>query len=276
MLRSPCGTAPELKKGVSVTEAKLALVTGGASGIGEATARRFAQGGYRVVIADRNVERGMEVANEIVASSGSAAFEEVDLAEAATVDALAKTVLEFHGVPDVLVNSGGVLQNAVRILDMDMVEFDRVLQINLRGTVLVSRVFGSKMCQLGRGSIVQLCSLTTYRASAQVAYACSKTSLKMLTEIMAAEFGPKGVRVNAVAPGYTLTPAMQARMDSGERDPKMIVDRAALGRFVQSEEVAETIFFLCSPAASAITGITLPVDCGWLATTAYQSYAAQP
>jgi NAD(P)-dependent dehydrogenase (short-subunit alcohol dehydrogenase family) len=259
-----------------MAEPKLALVTGGANGIGEATARRFARGGYRVVIADRNVERGRQVADEIVACGGSAMFEHVNLAEAASVDALAKTVLKSHGVPDTLVNSGGILQNAVRILDMDMAEFDQVLQINLRGTVLVSRVFGSKMCQLGRGSIVQLCSLTTYRASAQVAYAMSKTSLKMLTEIMAAEFGPKGVRVNAVAPGYTLTPAMQARIDSGERDSKMIVDKAALGRFVQSDEVAETIFFLCSPAASAITGITLPVDCGWLATTAYQSYAAQP
>lgn len=121
-----------------------------------------------------------------------------------------------------------------------------------------------------------MASLTTYRPSGQPAYAMGKVSIKMMTEIMATEFGPSGVRVNAVAPGYVLTPAMQARIDSRLRDPKLILEKSALRRFVQPADVGAAIFFLCSDAASAITGVTLPIDCGWLATSAYTSYAAVP
>ena len=146
----------------------------------------------------------------------------------------------------------------------------------MRGTLLVNQAFGRRMTKPARGSIVNMCSLTTYRASGQPAYAPAKAALKMMTEIMAAEFGPSGVRVNAVAPGYMLTPAMQARIDTGQRDPQAILDKSALRRLVQPADVGEAIFFLCSDAASAITGVTLPVDCGWLARSAYTAYAAQP
>jgi NAD(P)-dependent dehydrogenase (short-subunit alcohol dehydrogenase family) len=98
----------------------------------------------------------------------------------------------------------------------------------------------------------------------------------MMTEVLAAELGPRGVRVNAVAPGYVLTPAMQARIDSGQRDPRLMVERSALRRLVQPADVAEAILFLCSDAASAITGVMLPIDCGWLAASAYGAYAAVP
>jgi NAD(P)-dependent dehydrogenase (short-subunit alcohol dehydrogenase family) len=132
------------------------------------------------------------------------------------------------------------------------------------------------MCAAGLGAIVNLCSLTSFRPSGQPAYAVGKAGLLMLTQVMAAEFGPHGVRVNAVAPGYTMTPAMQARIDSGQRDPTLVVARSALGRFVEPREVGDAILFLCSDKASAITGITLPIDCGWLATSSYTAYAAQP
>jgi NAD(P)-dependent dehydrogenase (short-subunit alcohol dehydrogenase family) len=254
----------------------LAVVTGGASGIGEATARRFAASGYRVVIGDINAVRGESVAAELRRAGSDVTFYEVDLASDATIASFAKDVLAQHGIPDTLVNSAGILQNAVRVLDMNIAGFDRLWEVNVRGTVLMSQALGSQMCAAGRGSIIQLCSLTTFRASAQVGYAVGKAGLKMLTEIMAAEWGPKGVRVNAVAPGYTLTPAMQARIDSGERNPEAVIHKSALRRFVAPSEVADTIFFLCSPQASAITGVTLPIDCGWLVTTAYGSYAAQP
>jgi NAD(P)-dependent dehydrogenase (short-subunit alcohol dehydrogenase family) len=260
----------------NMTEGRnLAVVTGGASGIGEATARRFAESGYPVIIGDIDEARGGKVAADLVARGLSATFYRVDLAQEEDVAAFASRVASAHGVAEILVNSGGLLQNAVRVLEMDMAEFDRLWQVNVRGTLLASRAFGAGMCAAGRGSIVNLCSLTSFRASAQVAYGVGKAGLKMLTEIMAADFGPKGVRVNAVAPGYTLTPAMQGRIDRGERNADLVVERSALRRFVSPAEVADTIFFLCSPQAAAITGVTLPVDCGWLAATAYQSYAAQ-
>lgn len=250
---------------------KVVVVTGGASGIGEATARRFAAGGWVVEIADKNASRGKQISVEL-----DAAYETLDVADEAEVNAYAALVLARRGRIDAVVNSAGVLQNAVRITEMELAEFDRIHAINVRGTLLVNRVFGAAMQAAGGGAIVNMGSLTTYRPSGQPAYAMGKASIKMLTEIMAAEFGPRGVRVNAVAPGYVLTPAMQARIDSGQRDPKLIVEKAALRRFVQPADVGEAIWFLCSDAASAITGVTLPVDCGWLATSAYTAYAAVP
>ncbi|MBN9364754.1 MULTISPECIES: SDR family oxidoreductase [unclassified Devosia] len=250
---------------------KVVVVTGGASGIGEATARRFAAGGWTVEIADQNASRGKQICLEL-----DATYEALDVADEASVKAYAAAVLQRRGQVDAVVNSAGVLQNAVRITEMEMAEFDRIHAINVRGTLLVNRAFGAAMSAAGSGAIVNMGSLTTYRPSGQPAYAMGKASIKMLTEIMAAEFGPSGVRVNAVAPGYVLTPAMQARIDSGQRDPKLIVEKAALRRFVQPADVGEAIWFLCSEAAGAITGVTLPVDCGWLATSAYTAYAAVP
>lgn len=257
-------------------ERKVVVVTGGASGIGEATARRFGQGGYHVVVADVNDERGKAVVKDMQQSGASADYLSVDVSSEEHVQLFAAAVLEQHGTPDALVNSGGILQNAVRLLEADVAELDRLYDINVRGTLLVSRAFGGAMCKDGRGAIINLCSMTTYRPSAQVGYAIGKAGLKMLTEVMAAEWGPSGVRVNAVAPGYTLTPAMQARIDSGERDPDAVIEKSALRRFVKPSEVADTIFFLCSPEASAITGTTLPIDCGWLVRSAYLAYASQP
>ncbi|RQR35477.1 SDR family NAD(P)-dependent oxidoreductase [Burkholderia sp. Bp9143] len=258
------------------THSNLVVVTGGASGIGEATARRFAAAGSRVVIGDVNEGRGQQIASELREAGRDVVFYSVDLASDESIGQFAGTILKSHGVPDALVNSGGILQNARRLLEMDIAEFDRLMDINVRGTLQASRAFGAAMCERGKGAIVNLCSLTTYRPSAQIGYAVGKAGLRMLTEVMAAEWGSKGVRVNAVAPGYTLTPAMQARIESGERDPSAVIDKSALGRFVDPAEVADAIFFLCSAEAAAITGVTLPVDCGWLVRTAYLSYASQP
>ncbi|MGR3908351.1 SDR family oxidoreductase [Burkholderia sp. SR8] len=258
------------------THSNLIVVTGGASGIGEAAARRFAAAGWRVVIGDLNAERGESVASELREAGQNVVFLPVDVASDQSIEQFAGAILESLGVPDALVNSGGILQNAVRLLEMNVAEFDRLMDINVRGTLLVSRAFGAAMCDSGKGAIINLCSMTTYRPSAQIGYAVGKAGLKTLTEVMAAEWGPKGVRVNAVAPGYTLTPAMQARIDSGERDPKAVIEKSALRRFVSPSEVADAIFFLCSEQASAITGVTLPIDCGWLVTTAYSAFASQP
>lgn len=258
------------------TEGKIAVVTGGASGIGEATARRMAAAGYTVVIGDINAERGEAVATSIGEARGRARFLQLDLSDAEAVDAFAEQVLREHGTADALVNSGGLLQNAVTIADMDIAEFDRIWQVNVRGSLLASRAFGRSMAAAGRGSIITLCSLTSLRASPQPAYGMGKAALMMMTEIMAAELGPHGVRVNAVAPGYTMTPAMRQRIDRGERDPAGVIAKSAIRRFVEPDEVADAILFLCSEAASAITGATLPIDCGWLAYSAYDAYAAKP
>lgn len=252
-----------------------AVITGGASGIGEATARRLAKDDIRVTIVDVNAARGAAVSADIVGVGGKAEFRLLDISSEEAVDALAAAVF-VDGPVDILVSSAGILQDAVRLHDLDMTEFDRIIAINLRGTVLACRAFGRHMCAAQAGSIVNLCSLTSLIASPQPAYGMSKAALKIMTESLAAEYGPSNVRVNAVAPGYTLTPAMQQRIDEGARDPMKMIEQAALRRMVSTDEVAEVIAFLSSDRASAITGAVLPVDCGFLVGSAYQAYATQP
>lgn len=254
----------------------LVIVTGGASGIGEATLRKFVSAGWRTVSADVNTERGNAIAEELSALGAKHEFVRLDVSDENAVDQFASDVYAKHGPVAAVVNSGGVLQNAIRITDMPIADFDRIIDINLRGSVLMGKAFGRRMSETGGGSIVNLCSLTSFQATPQPAYGMSKAAVKMLTEQMAAEFGPKGVRVNAVAPGYTLTPAMKQRIDSGQRDPATIIAKSALRKFVEPKDVGEAIFFLCSSAASAITGATLPVDAGWLVYSVYSAAAAQP
>lgn len=255
------------------TSSPLAVVTGGASGIGEASVRGFVSAGWRVVIADINDERGKAIAAELGAA---VSYRHLDVSNEQAVTQFKEAVYAEHGPVSALVNSGGILQNATKVTKMPVEEFDRIIDVNLRGTMLTARAFGEEMAQSGGGSIVNLCSLTTFQPWPQPAYAMSKSALKMLTEIMAAELGPQGVRVNAVAPGYTMTEAMKSRIDRGERDPSVVISRSALRRFVEPREVADAILFLCSPSASAITGITMPIDAGWLVYTSYMSAAARP
>ena len=252
---------------------QVAVITGGASGIGEAAARRFVEAGWSVVIGDNNEARGLAVATEL---GQAVRFLKLDVASEDDVKRFCSDVYRLHANVDTVVNSAGLLQNPVRIADLDMAEFDHIHAVNVRGTLLVNRCFSTSMARRGKGTIINLCSLTSFRPSGQVAYAMGKASLKMLTELMAAELGPMGIRVNAVAPGYTMTPAMKARIDKGERDPRLVIEKSALRRFVEPREVGDAILFLCSDAASAITGVTLPIDAGWLASSAYTAYASQP
>lgn len=260
-----------------MSSTKTAVITGGASGIGEATVLRFAQAGWNIVIGDINETRGAQVAKGAQnAGAASCTFIALDLGADSSVSDFCTHAYALHPCVDAVVNSGGILQNGVRFNDMQVEEFDQIWKINVRGTMLINQAFGRRMMTAGAGSIINMCSLTTYRASPQPGYAPAKVALKSMTETMAADFGPSGVRVNAVAPGYTLTPAMQQRIDEGLRDPQAILDQSALKRLVDPNDVAEAIFFLCSDAASAITGVTLPVDCGWIVYSGYRAYASQP
>jgi NAD(P)-dependent dehydrogenase (short-subunit alcohol dehydrogenase family) len=259
-----------------MTEMRAAVVTGGGSGIGEAAARRLARAGYGIAVLDIDQAKAETVAASIAENGGTARAWRTDVTDGAAVEQAASEIEPALGPAEILVNSGGVLQNATRVLDMALADADRILRINYLGTVACCQSFGRRMKARKRGSIITLASINAYRCSAQPAYEASKAAIVMLTETLAAELGPHGVRVNAVAPGYTLTPPIQARIDSGQRDPKTIIAATALGRFVMPADVAEAILFLCSDAASCITGISLPIDAGWLAASAYRSWAAQP
>lgn len=250
---------------------RVVVVTGGASGIGEAVVRHFAAAGDTVCILDANQERGEAIAGEL---GGNAEFHGVDTTDRSVLEAVADGILATHGRVDVLVPCAGILQNAVRVLDMDLEEADRLFRVNYLAVASTCQVFGHAMKRQGAGVIVTIASITSYRSGAQVGYTATKVALNALTQAMAAELGRYGIRVNAVAPGYTLTPALQARIDSGERDSDAITGASALGRFVTPQDVAKAIWFLASDDAEVITGVTLPVDAGWLAHTGYHAFAA--
>ncbi len=247
-----------------------AVITGGASGIGEACARRFAADGALVWILDADAGRAAAVAADI---GGTARWAALDVTDDAGVEACAARVAAETGAPDVLVTSAGILETVSTVLDADMALHDRVWAVNYRGTVATARAFGRLMRTEGRGAIVTLGSTNSFATFPLPAYGPGKTAILRLTQILAVELGRHGVRVNGVAPTYVVTPAMQARIDSGERDPAVIRGSGALDMLVRPAHVADVVAFLASDAAAAITGVMLPVDAGFAAAVTYKGFA---
>lgn len=256
-----------------MADPRTVVVVGGNSGIGRAIALRFAEAGARIVVAGRDGVRGAEAAEACKSSGAPAArFVETDIGDPRSVEALARTIEGEFGAPHVAVNCAGILQSGQRVLDQDLDEDERIWRVNYRGTLLGCQVFGQMMADAQRGAILNVGSLASFAPLSLPAYTPGKHAVLALTQILAAELGPRGVRVNAVAPGYTLSDGLKARIAHGERDPDAIRATTALRRFVEPRDVAEAAFFLCSERAGAITGVTLPVDAGWLVQAPYAQY----
>jgi NAD(P)-dependent dehydrogenase (short-subunit alcohol dehydrogenase family) len=252
----------------ATTSGQVRVVTGGASGIGAACARKFAQdGGGLVAVVDRDIARAQTVANEI----GGRAYA-LDVGDERAVEACAATIERECGPVGVLVNSAGIIQIPVRPHDLPMERWDDIVRVDQRGTYVACTAFARAMIVRGRGSIVNIASIAGMRSMPLHAYAPAKAAVISMTACLAAEWGPAGVRVNAVSPGYTLTPALQDAIDRGERDVSNLSNNAALKRLVTPEEIAAVVAFLASDAASAMTGVNVPVDCGWLAATPWNTY----
>jgi NAD(P)-dependent dehydrogenase (short-subunit alcohol dehydrogenase family) len=245
----------------------IAVVTGGASGIGAACCRELAACGAKVVVVDRELDRAREVASEI---SGWAW--RIDVADEVATEAGAAAIEGEIGPVDVLVNSAGVLQIPVRPTELTMAAYDDVVRVDQRGTYVASVAFGRRMVTRRRGAIINIASIAGMRSMPLHAYSPAKAAVIATTECLAAEWGPAQVRVNAVSPGYTRTPALQEAIDKGQRDPSALAGNSALGRLVEPLEIAKVVAFLASPLASAITGANVPVDCGWLVAPSWHTY----
>jgi NAD(P)-dependent dehydrogenase (short-subunit alcohol dehydrogenase family) len=188
------------------------------------------------------------------------------------MNACAASVEAEVGPVEILVNSAGVIQVPVPPDRMSMAAWDEVVRVDQRGTYLAAVVFGTRMAARRRGSIVNIASIAGMRSMPLHSYAPAKAAVISMTECLAAEWGPSQVRVNAVSPGYTRTPALQAAIDKGERDASRLERSAALGRMVTPEDIARAVAFLAGPDAAAITGVNLPVDCGWLVAGSWNTY----
>ncbi|OAB55325.1 short-chain dehydrogenase [Phormidium willei BDU 130791] len=248
-------------------EGRVAVVTGGASGIGAACARLLAARGARVVVADIAAEGAERLAGEI----GGTAIP-VDVREAESVEALAARCEAEVGPCAILVTSAGIVQPPLPPEELSLELYDQVLAINLRGTYLCARAFAARMLPRRRGAIVTISSITAERSVPLHAYAPAKAAVTNLTKGLAGEWGRAGIRVNAVEPGYTRTPALQAQIDQGHRDPGLMQEASTLGRLVEPEEIARAVAFLASDEAAAITGIALPVDAGYFCAGSWAPY----
>lgn len=248
-------------------KARICVVTGGASGIGAACARELAGKGGLVAVVDRDFAKAKEIAAEVGGRAYSA-----DVGDESNVAACVESIERECGPVDVLVNSAGIIQAPVRPHDLPMRTWDDVVRVDQRGTYVACVAFARGMIARKRGSIVNIASIAGMRSMPLHAYAPAKAAVIAIIECLAAEWGPSGVRVNAVSPGYTLTPALKNAIDRGERDVSSLTANAALRRLVDPAEIASVVAFLASDAASAMTGVNVPVDCGWLAGTSWSTY----
>jgi NAD(P)-dependent dehydrogenase (short-subunit alcohol dehydrogenase family) len=257
-----------------MADKRVAVVTGGASGIGEATARRFAADGCILAILDMNTEGGERVAKSIVAGGGQARCYVCDVADEKAVNAVAARVEAELGPASVLVTSAGLIPNTESVMDMDLEAHARMWRVNYDGTVHAARAFGRQMIAAGRGgAMVTLGSINSRLPLPLPAYNPGKAAVERLTQLLAVELGRHGIRVNSVGPTYVMTPPLKAKVDAGQRDLNKIMAVHALDRLPKPEDIANAIAFLCSDQAATITGILLPVDAGWLAAVSYRTYA---
>lgn len=246
---------------------KVAVVTGGARGIGEATAALLAESGAKVVLLDRDGDVAAAAARKL----GGVAYP-LDVVDEAATEAVAERIEREVGPVGLLLTAAGITQAPVTPEELAIEQWRKVIDVDLTGTWLSCLAFGRRMAKRGSGSIVTIASIIGLRSAPLHAYGPAKAGVISLTQNLASEWGPFGVRVNTVAPGYTRTPLLQAEIDAGRRDPSRLEASAALQRMIEPVEVARAIRFLLSADASAITGVCLPIDAGWLTAGSWQSY----
>lgn len=239
-------------------DGKVALVTGGASGIGGAIAAMFAQKGAQVAIVDLQEEAAEKQAAEI--DRGAQAFA-CDVSDPASVEATSRSVVEAFGRVDVLVNSAGVVALAPAE-ELELSAWDLTMNVNLKGTFLMSQAVGRYMLAAGRGKIINLASQAASVALTEhAAYCASKFGVVGLSKVLASEWAPRGVTVNTISPTVVLTELGRKAWDGpkGEAMKQLI----PTGRFAFPDEIAATALFLASPAADMINGADIVVDGGY-------------
>lgn len=249
---------------------KTAVITGAAQGVGLVTSLTLGALGYRILMVDlqpldEQVQQLRQSGMEAVGLSG-------DICSEAFVDHLAQIVQRDYSAADVLINNAGISLIA-RAEDTSVSQWRRILDVNLTGPFLLCKFLGAQMLARRRGNIVNVASVAGLAGIAhRSAYNASKHGLIGLTRTLAAEWGGRGLRVNAVCPGWIKTEMDVADQGSGAFSDADIIDRVPMARFATAEDVATAIAYLADPERSAfVNGVTLPVDGGWIADASWES-----
>src|SRR3954452_23977007 len=248
-------------------EGKVAIVTGAAMGMGEATARVFAAAGARVLVSDINAELGEATVERICADGGDASFFRTDVSSAADAEAMVRTAVERYGRLDCAVNNAAVTPDTHPLAELDEQERDRVLAVDLKGVALCCKYeIGQMLEQGGGGAIVNIGSVSSFRPQPNnAAYVAAKHGVVSLTKVASLEAAPQGIRVNTVCPGAIDTPMIRGALETaGLTEAEFAPVLSLLGRFGRPEEVGQASLWLCSDQASYVTGAVLAVDAGYL------------
>ncbi|GAO44636.1 SDR family NAD(P)-dependent oxidoreductase [Flavihumibacter petaseus] len=244
---------------MSTGNRKVAIVTGGASGIGLAIARKFADNGIFTVVLGRD-ENKLAAARELLGANGTTIS--YDLSQLSGIPALIDQIHQEYGSIDILVNNAGINQKKP-FTEVTDEEFQRVITTNLTAVFSISREVVKKMLPQGGGSIIHISSMAAYYGLPKViGYSASKTAIEGLTRAMATELSAQGIRVNAIAPGFIVTDMTDKALNADPERKAKAMGRTAIGYMGKPEDIAETAFFLVSPAASYITGTSIRVDGG--------------
>jgi NAD(P)-dependent dehydrogenase (short-subunit alcohol dehydrogenase family) len=239
---------------------KVTVITGGAQGIGEACARRFAHEGARVVLADVDDTRGQALANAL-----GALYVHCDVGDSQQVNALVAATMAAHGRIDVLVNNAGIFK-AAAFLDVTEADFDAVIRVNLKGAFLVAQAVAREMVKTGGGSVVNMSSVNAVMAIPSIAsYNMSKGGINQLTRVMALALADNGIRVNAVAPGTIATELAAKAVLTSEEAKARIMSRTPMRRLGTPDEIADVVAYLASDASSYLTGEIITADGGRMA-----------
>lgn len=238
---------------------KIAIVTGGASGLGLATAKKFVENSIRTIIIGRNESKLQSAVSDL---GQLCTYKVCDLSNISVIPALVAEIISEYGVPDILVNNAGINMKKpfTEVSDDD---FQQIIQTNLTSVFVISRELVKHMVNEGRGAIVNISSMASqYGIPYVIAYTAAKSAIEGMTRAMATELSPQGIRVNCVAPGFIATEMSAKALNNDPARKHKVLSRTPMGELGLPGDVAEAVLYLSSSAARYVTGVVLPIDGG--------------
>lgn len=255
-----------------MNSSKVAIVTGSGRGIGREIALNLSAVGAYVIVNDIDEKTAQDTAEEIRAMNRRSLAIAANVDSVTEVDKLFEETVKTFGRVDILVNNAGITHPGVSIIDLDLEFLDSVMTTNYKGVYLCSRRAGIEMLKQKAGCIVNISSITGTVPLPLPVYGPMKSAVNMLTRILARDWADKGIRVNAVAPGYVMTPLAKVLVDKGERDVTTILNRVPMKLIMEPKDIAEAVQFLTSDAARYVTGEIMTVDAGWTTDGGWSAY----